>query len=157
MLYILPPTTHQLIFQTPICSNTSVLKHSYLFLHTPSPLPCLSYFPSFSSLFPPPSASLPPLPPSVLSPLVQIKLRCQLQKWNEPAFIFLVLHKHKHVLICVAVLTDLPVRARWYRLPPSAGLKAVREWGGLLSVWVWMWLNCYSNYSSLVEWIHNSP
>lgn len=40
------------------------------------------------------------------------------------------------MLICAAVLTDLPVRAGWYRLPPSAGLKAVREWGGFLCVGV---------------------
>lgn len=126
-----PPARHQLIFQTPICSNTSVLKHTYLFLH-PFIHPSIHHFPSCSTFtYHPPLLFLPPS-----LPLVQIKLRCQLQDWNEPPFIFLVLHKHKHVLICVAVLTDLPVRASWYRLPPSAGLKVVRECGGLLCVGV---------------------
>lgn len=126
---------HRLIFQAPIWSNTLVFKHDFLFLHL-FIHPFIHHFPStfiyhlcflvyqISSLF----------PPSLL--LVQIKLCCQLQKWNEPLFIFLVLHKHKHVLICVAALTDFPVRTSWYRLPPSAGLKAVREWGGFLCVGV---------------------
>lgn len=84
------------------------------------------YFPV--SQIPPSSFST--LAPSSLSLslfLLQIKLRCQLQKWNEPPFIFLALHKHKHVLICVAALTDLPVSAVWYRLLPLAGLKACRR------------------------------
>lgn len=126
---------YQLIFQTPICSNTSLLKTQLalpLSVH-----PSILHFPSCSThvhhlhfldyqIYPLPFCR-PPRP-------AQIKLCCQLQKWNELPFIFLVLHKHKHVLICAAVLTDLPVRAGWYRLPPSAGLKAVREWGGFLCV-----------------------
>lgn len=38
------------------------------------------------------------------------------------------------MLICVAALTDLAVRASSYRLPPSARLKAMREQGGFLCV-----------------------
>lgn len=142
VMYTAPPCTqdNRLIFQTPIIQNTPIPSstppplhpsiHHAPCSHLPSPLPCLNS--SFSPSSSPSSLPLPPcLPPTGAN---QIMLSSAGTAMSRRSY-FVLGRKHKHVLICVAVLTDLPARGElvWITSPRRAG----GEWGSAEDVSMW--------------------